>query len=139
MTKAEQHPELAARLKAWSEQQLAMHRGKGAVPNATPASPPPSAMAAAIGRGVGTELAKLLKRWGFDASTCSTCQELVNLWDGWGVDECERRRHELESTLIARAKRRRWLLGVGATLTAGKFVELAIANARAAAAAKPAG
>ena len=79
--------------------------------------------------GPGTELAKLLKRFGIDASPQCKCRSMARQMDAWGPDECSRpeRIDEVLAVMRAEAAKRRlpFLDAAGRML-----IRRAIANAR---------
>lgn len=79
----------------------------------------------------GTELKRLLSRFGFNADEqgCSCAQHATQM-DSWGCDECEKRVGEIVGWLAVEAAKRK--LPFSHTL-AGVLVRRAIANARRAA------
>lgn len=91
----------------------------------TPTPPPPS--------GPGTELSKLLKRFGIEPTPTCQCRAKAAQMDAWGPDECERpeRIEEVVAVMRAEAEAR----GLPFLDVAGRLlVRRAIRNARRAAA-----
>jgi hypothetical protein len=79
--------------------------------------------------GPGTELSKLLKRFGIDPTPTCQCREMSQKMDMWGPDECERpeRIDEVVAVMRAEAEAR----GLPFLDLAGRMlVRRAIANAR---------
>jgi hypothetical protein len=90
-----------------------------------PSPPPPS--------GPGTELSKLLKRFGIEPTPTCQCRAKADEMDAWGPDECERpeRIEEVVAVMRAEAEAR----GLPFLDIAGRLlVRRAIRNARRAAA-----
>jgi len=88
-------------------------------------SPPPSS-------GPGTELSKLLKRFGIEPTPTCQCRAKAAQMDAWGPDECERpeRIEEVVAVMRAEAEAR----GLPFLDVAGRLlVRRAIRNARRAA------
>jgi hypothetical protein len=87
--------------------------------------PPPQP----IGHGPGTELSKLLKRFGIEPTPTCSCRAKAAQMDAWGCDECSKpeRIDEVVSVMRAEAKAR----GLPFLDAAGRLlVRRAIANAR---------
>lgn len=79
--------------------------------------------------GAGTELKKLLSRFGIEPTPTCRCREKAREMDAWGVDECERpeRINEIVAVMRAEAAAR----GLPFLDAAGRMlVRRAIANAR---------
>ena len=91
--------------------------------------------AATAGHGPGTELKKLLARWGINAAGDCPCNRHAQQMNLWGCDECERRIEEIVGWLRDEAHRRGlpWIDAAGRLL-----VRRAISNARRAAPPPPA-
>jgi len=85
--------------------------------------------APAIAHGPGTELSKLLKRFGIEPTPTCACRAKAAEMDAWGCDECERpeRIDEVVAVMREEAKARGlpFLDAVGRML-----VRRAISNAR---------
>jgi hypothetical protein len=84
---------------------------------------------AATTHGPGTELAKLLKRFGISPTPTCACRAKAAQMDAWGPDECERpeRIDEVVAVMRAEAEAR----GLPFLDLAGRMlVRRAIANAR---------
>lgn len=79
--------------------------------------------------GVGTEVTKLLKMLRISEKNCD-CVQTAKLWDSWGIEKCIARIDELVKHLAAQGKKRNWLLGIAARLSARQIVEQAIDNAK---------
>ena len=80
-------------------------------------------------RGPGTELSKLLKRFGIEPLPTCPCREMAAQMDAWGCDECSKpeRIEEVVGVLRAEAKAR----GLPFLDAAGRLlVKRAIHNAR---------
>jgi hypothetical protein len=79
--------------------------------------------------GPGTELTKLLKRFGIDSSPQCQCRSMARQMDAWGCDECAKpeRIDEVLAVMRAEAAKRRlpFLDAAGRML-----IRRAIANAR---------
>lgn len=102
---------------------LLKYRGRN--PNATNAMP--------LTRGPGTELSRLLKRFGINPTPTCQCRAKARQMDAWGPDECAKpeRIAEVVAVMRAEAKSR----GVPFLDIAGRMlIRRAIANARRAAA-----
>jgi len=88
---------------------------------AVAAPPPPPAS------GPGTELKKLLGRFGIKSTPNCSCNARAAQMDVWGPDECERRLDEIVDWLGEEAQRRKRLFS---RLVAAQVVKLAIRRAR---------
>jgi hypothetical protein len=99
------------------------HHAYPRVPKAGHEQPQP------IGHGPGTELSKLLKRFGIEPTPTCACRAKAAQMDAWGPDECERpeRIDEVVTVMRDEAKARGlpFLDAVGRIL-----VRRAISNAR---------
>jgi len=60
--------------------------------------------AAPIGRGPGTELSKLLKRFGIEPTPTCACRAKAAEMDAWGPDECEKPERIAEVVAVMRAE-----------------------------------
>ena len=92
----------------------------------------PSTEQAVLG-GPGTELSKLLKRFGIEPTPTCQCRAMAAAMDAWGPDECEKpeRVNEIVAVMRAEAEAR----GLPFLDVAGRLlVRRAIRNARRAAA-----
>jgi hypothetical protein len=81
------------------------------------------------GTGPGTELSKLLKRFGIEPTPTCACRAKANEMDAWGPDECSKpeRIEEVVAVMREEAKAR----GLPFLDAAGRMlVKRAIANAR---------
>jgi hypothetical protein len=79
--------------------------------------------------GPGTELSKLLKRFGVEPTPTCACRAKANEMDAWGCDECSKaeRIEEVVAVMLEEAKAR----GLPFVDMAGRMlVRRAIANAR---------
>jgi len=89
----------------------------------------PALTPAGSGKGPGTELSKLLKRFGIEPTPTCQCRAKAAQMDAWGPDECERpeRIDEVVAVMREEAKARGlpFLDAVGRML-----VRRAISNAR---------
>lgn len=89
----------------------------------------PQAPSQPIGHGPGTELSRLLKRFGISPTPTCPCREMAARMDAWGPDECEKpqRIDEVVAVMRAEAQAR----GLPFLDAAGRMlVRRAIANAR---------
>lgn len=89
----------------------------------------PQASSQPIGRGPGTELSKLLKKFGIEPTPTCACRAKAAQMDAWGPDECERpeRVEEVVAVMRAEAQAR----GLPFLDAAGRLlVRRAIRNAR---------
>ena len=93
-------------------------------PQATASAPPARAS------GPGTELKKLLGRFGIKSTPNCSCNARAAQMDVWGPDECERRLDEIVDWLGEEAQRRKLPFS---RLVAAQVVKLAIRRARPAA------
>lgn len=59
---------------------------------------------AVVGHGPGTELAKLLKRFGIEPTPTCSCRAKAAQMDAWGPDECERPERIAEVVAVMRAE-----------------------------------
>jgi len=57
-----------------------------------------------IARGPGTELSKLLKRFGIEPTPTCPCRDKAAQMDAWGPDECERPERIDEVVAVMRAE-----------------------------------
>ena len=99
----------------------AIDSGRAGQPVALPVAPPT--------RGPGTELSKLLKRFGINPTPTCQCRAKAQQMDQWGPDECERpeRIDEVVAVMRAEATAR----GLPFLDIAGRMlVRRAISNAR---------
>jgi len=100
-----------------------------------PGFKPPLPVAATQTHGPGTELSKLLKRFGIEPTPTCSCRAKAAEMDAWGCDECSKpeRIEEVVGVMREEAKARGLpFLDVAARL----LVRRAIANARKAEAAR---
>ena len=91
--------------------------------------PEPPQPSAPLGRGPGTELSKLLKKFGIEPTPTCACRAKQQQMDAWGPDECEKpeRMAEVVGVMRAEAEAR----GLPFLDVAGRLlVRRAIANAR---------
>jgi hypothetical protein len=89
----------------------------------------PTALAAGFGGGPGTELSKLLKRFGIEPTPTCSCRAKAAEMDAWGPDECSKpeRIEEVVAVMREEAKAR----GLPFLDAAGRMlVKRAIQNAR---------
>jgi len=96
--------------------------GSPQAPSAVIAEPPPT-------HGPGTELSKLLKRFGIEPTPTCVCRAKAQQMDAWGPDECSRpeRIDEVVAVMRAEAEAR----GLPFIDLAGRMlVRRAIKNAR---------
>ena len=84
---------------------------------------------APAGSGPGTELSKLLKRFGIEPTPTCACRAKAAEMDAWGPDECERPERIAEVVAVMRAEAE--ARGLPFLDVAGRMlVRRAIANAR---------
>jgi hypothetical protein len=79
--------------------------------------------------GPGTELAKLLKRFGIDSSPQCQCRSMARKMDAWGPDECSRPERIDEVLAVMRAEAAKRSLPFLDTI-GRMLIRRAIANAR---------
>jgi hypothetical protein len=60
--------------------------------------------AAPLGHGPGTELSKLLKRFGIEPTPTCACRAKAAQMDAWGCDECEKPERIAEVVAVMRAE-----------------------------------
>ena len=66
--------------------------------------PKPVELAPPPGKGPGTELSKLLKRFGIEPTPTCACRAKAAQMDAWGCDECEKPERIAEVVVVMRAE-----------------------------------
>ena len=91
--------------------------------------PEPPQPPAPLGRGPGTELSKLLKRFGISPTPTCACRAKAAEMDQWGPDECEKPERIAEVVAVMRAEAE--ARGLPFLDVAGRLlIRRAISNAR---------
>jgi len=90
---------------------------------------PTGEVAASIGHGPGTELSKLLKRFGIEPTPTCACRAKAAQMDEWGPDECSKPERIAEVVAVMRAEAE--ARGLPFLDAAGRMlIRRAISNAR---------